>query len=551
MPINDGVKFIIIARMSNNPFETSLGKTLSGHYQQLESDGFNSLPGRNALRFECLDMYFDFSRHLIDSRGVDLLIQWSKQLELIKHRDALFGNNSLNLTEKRSVSHTTLRSTNGRCSDKQQAVQDTLHKMTTFCGKVHAGTWTGYSGQAITDVVNIGVGGSDLGARVVCEALQDFKRPNINVHFLADVDGADLLRTLGPLNVERTLFIITSKTFTTRETLLNAEVCRTWYKEQGGDLSNMAAHFVGVTADVEAARKFGIQSDNIYPMWDWVGGRFSVWSAVGLPVMLAIGAEAFAQFLSGAEAVDTHFIEAPEQENIPILMALLGIWNINFGQSRTHAVIPYNQSLRLLPTYLQQLEMESNGKSVNKAGETIDYHTAPVIWGGAGINGQHAYFQMLHQGTQSIPIDIICAINEQQNIESNHHFSLANVLAQSAVLAKGKSIEMARTEGQAQGLDSVEVEYLAAHQSLPGNRPSTLILLKSLTPESLGKLLALYEHKVFVQGHLWNINSFDQWGVEEGKRFARTCSNMFSESGNSADLDEGTIAALNFIKKQL
>jgi glucose-6-phosphate isomerase len=493
----------------------------------------------NQLRFEVMDMYFDFSRHWINQSVIEELTNLSIESKLEEHINALFCGDIVNSTENRSALHTALRA-NGSTSlgIKDNAVHSvitkTLQQMHDFSETIRNQQHLGYKDTPITDIVNIGVGGSDLGPKLITQALQSLHSENMNIHFWSSPNNdpqpdqpATLHHSLKP---ESTLFILTSKSFTTEEMLINANIAKNWFINNGGDSSLLHRHFVAVTANEKAANEWGITKKHIFPLWDWVGGRYSVWSAVGLSVMISIGHQNFTQLLAGAREMDEHFYHTPWQKNIPILMALIGIWYNNYCDSNTHAIIPYHSALENLPSYLQQLEMESNGKSIDNQGNKIDYKTAPVIWGGLGIKGQHSYHQLLHQGTVCCPIDFIGVANEPAG-EDNNNFLLKNLLAQSAVLNTGKQTK-------------------EPHKFLDGNRPNTIILLKQLTPQAIGRLLALYEHKVFTQGVIWNINSFDQWGVEEGKNIVKKYQNLFTEPpSNNKTLDESTHLAVKFIQE--
>ncbi|MDB5918414.1 MAG: glucose-6-phosphate isomerase, partial [Massilia sp.] len=386
--------------------------------------------------------------------------------------------------------------------------------------RVRSGEWTGYTGLPITDVVNIGIGGSDLGPKMACLALRPYSHPSIAMHFVSNVDGHDMDAALERLDPETTLFIIASKTFTTAETMMNAQTARRWFLAHAPE-DALAKHFVAVSTNVEAIKTFGIDPANMFPFWDWVGGRYSVWSAIGLPVALSVGFGYFSDFLAGAHAMDQHFRSAPVEENMPMLLALVGFWNRQFLGCTSVSIAPYHQDLNRFPAYLQQLEMESNGKRVTRTGQPVDTPTCPVIWGDCGTNGQHAYFQLLHQGTDLTPIDFIACLRPGHELGAHHAALLANCFAQSEAFMRGKNIDEVRADLQAQGLTALEVERLAPHKTFPGNRPSNTILMEYLTPYALGALVALYEHKTFVQGVLWDVNSFDQWGVELGKVLAR------------------------------
>jgi glucose-6-phosphate isomerase len=386
---------------------------------------------------------------------------------------------------------------------------------------VRSGQWRGFTGRRISDVVNIGIGGSNLGPLMVCEALRPFQSPDLRVHFVSNVDPTHLVETLRPLDPETTLFIVASKTFTTLETLTNARAARRWLVEALGEEGAVASHFVAVSTNAEAVREFGIDTAHMFGFWDWVGGRYSLWSAIGLPIVLAVGMGRFYELLEGAHAMDEHFRTAELAENMPVVMALLGIWYGDFGGAATHAILPYDQYLRHLPAYLQQADMESNGKRVTRDGTEVSYQTGPVVWGAAGTDGQHAFYQLIHQGTQIVPADFIAAARSHNELDDQHPKLLANFLAQPEALMRGKTPDEVWSELEGEGLDPGEAEMLVPHKVFPGNRPTNSLLMEQLTPRTLGALIALYEHKIFVQGSVWQINSFDQWGVELGKALAK------------------------------
>jgi len=418
---------------------------------------------------------------------------------------------------------------------------------------VRGGIVRGYTGLPFGDVVNIGIGGSDLGPLMVCSALRPYGSPDLRVHFVSNVDGAHLAATLSGLDAETTLFVVSSKTFTTQETLTNARSAREWLLTRlhasGGTEAAIQQHFAAVSTNLEATSKFGIVPERVFGFWDWVGGRYSVWSAIGLPVALAAGFDRFDELLAGAYEMDEHFRTAPLERNMPAIAALTGVWHINFLGHPTHAVLPYAQDLAHFPAYLQQLDMESNGKRVDRSGATVEYVTGPVIWGAAGTNGQHAFFQHLHQGTQVTPADFIVAANGADRLPEHHDILLANCIAQSEALLRGKNADEARAELKARGIEADEAERLVPHRTFPGNRPSNTIVLRQLDPRSLGALIALYEHKVFAQGAIWNINSFDQWGVELGKQLATAILPELDGTEEVTSHDSSTNGLINYYKK--
>jgi len=404
--------------------------------------------------------------------------------------------------------------------DVMPEIRRVLAKMRTFSQAVRSGEWLGYTGKHITDVVNIGIGGSDLGPKMVCRALQPYAQPSLRMHFVSNVDSTDIVGTLQLLDPETTLFLIASKTFTTQETMRNARSARDWFLQHASSEEHISRHFGAISTNTAEVTRFGIDPENMFEFWDWVGGRFSVWSAIGLSVAISIGMDNFEAFLHGAYLADQHFRYTPFEHNIPVVMALLSIWYNNFFGAHTQAILPYDQYLEYLPAYLQQAEMESNGKCVTRGGQPVTYATAPIIWGQQGTNGQHAFYQLIHQGTQLVPSDFFAAMESQNPLEDHHTLLLANYLAQTEALMKGRSVEEARAELMAQGVSGERLELLAQAKTFPGNRPTSSFLYPKLTPEVLGSLIALYEHKIFTQGIIWNINSFDQMGVELGKQLA-------------------------------
>ncbi|MFM0393550.1 glucose-6-phosphate isomerase [Paraburkholderia phytofirmans] len=452
----------------------------------------------------------DFSKNRITEETLKLLVQVAREAGVEKRRDAMFAGDIVNPTEGRAVLHTALRATDPKAPFYAQ-VQAERKKMAAFADQVRSGEWKGYTGKRIRYVVNIGIGGSDLGPKMVVHALHHLATPEITTHFVSNVDGADLYNVMQQIDPEETLAIIVSKTFTTLETMTNARSLRDWFIEKGCPESALAKHFVGVSANPAEVVKFGIAKENVFEMWDWVGGRYSLWSAVGLSIVIAIGPQQFDELLAGANEMDQHFRDAPLEKNLPVLLGMIGIWYRNFFGSQSYLVAPYSQALHFLPSYLQQLEMESNGKSARLDGAMVDYPTAAVTWGEPGTNGQHAFFQMLHQGPTIVPIDFIAVLTPEHPLVSHHPKLLANCFAQSEALMVGRTLEEAK---KVAGADKPE---LAPHLVFPGNRPTSTLLVDALTARSLGALIALYEHKVLVQGTVWNINSFDQWGVELGK----------------------------------
>jgi glucose-6-phosphate isomerase len=470
-------------------------------------------------------VFGDFSKHRVDDHALSLLHALAVQQDVAGWRERMFSGAVVNAAEGRAALHTALRRPASMPLmvdgvDVMPGVAGVLTRMRAFCTAVRSGQRCGHTGRRFTDVVNLGIGGSDLGPAMVTEALQPFTSDALRVHYVSNVDAADLAPHLATLDPGSTLFIVCSKTFTTIETMTNADSARQWLVAGLGDPAATGSHFVAVSTNLEGTRRFGIDDANVFGFWDWVGGRFSLWSAVGLSVMLAAGPEAFDELLAGARAMDAHFRDAPLERNLPVRLGLLGIWYGNFFGAATHAVLPYDQRLRRLPQHLQQLEMESNGKSVDRDGQRIDHATCPVVWGSPGTNGQHAFYQLLHQGTQLIPADFIIVRQPDHAHPAHHRLLVANCLAQTEALAFGRTMDEARAELSARGLQGDRLDLLAANQTFPGNQPSTTLVVERLDARSIGALVALYEHKVLVQSALWNLNPFDQWGVELGKTLA-------------------------------
>ena len=509
---------------------TASFQALENHAAQAEDWEMRSLFAADPQRFDKLSveaagLFLDYSKNRLDGRTLELLAELARERGVEARRDAMFAGERINNTENRAVLHTALRAPRGSKlvvdgQDVNADVHAVLDRIRTFTDAVRSGEWLGHTGKPITDVVNIGIGGSDLGPKMVVLALRHYAHPRLKMHFVSNVDGHDMDAALSQVDPETTLFIVASKTFTTAETMMNAQTARSWFLERAPE-DALAKHFVAVSTNTEAIKAFGIDPANMFPFWDWVGGRYSVWSAIGLSVALAVGFGYFSDFLGGAHAMDEHFRTAPIEQNMPMLLALVGFWNREFLDAHSVTIAPYHQDLNRFPAYLQQLDMESNGKCVTRDGDPVDTPTCPAIWGEPGTNGQHAYFQLLHQGTDLTPIDFIAALRPAHEMENHHTALLANCFAQSEAFMKGKTIDEVRADLQAQGLPPEEVERLAPHKTFPGNRPSNTILMERLTPSTLGALIALYEHKTFVQGVIWNVNSFDQWGVELGKVLAK------------------------------
>ncbi|GAA7551656.1 glucose-6-phosphate isomerase [Helicobacter pylori] len=500
------------------------------HYEEIKEmhmrDWFSKDKERASRYFVQLEsLSLDYSKNRLNDTTLKLLFELANDCSLKEKIEAMFKGEKINTTEKRAVLHTALRSLNDTeilldNMEVLKSIRSVLKRMRAFSDSVRSGKRLGYTNQVITDIVNIGIGGSDLGALMVCTALKRYGHPRLKMHFVSNVDGTQILDVLEKINPASTLFIVASKTFSTQETLTNALTARKWFVERSGDEKHIAKHFVAVSTNKEAVQQFGIDEHNMFEFWDFVGGRYSLWSAIGLSIMIYLGKKNFNALLKGAYLMDEHFRNAPFESNLPVLMGLIGVWYINFFQSKSHLIAPYDQYLRHFPKFIQQLDMESNGKRISKKGEIIPYDTCPVVWGDMGINAQHAFFQLLHQGTHLIPIDFIASLDKKPNAKGHHEILFSNVLAQAQAFMKGKSYEEALGELLSKGLDKDEAKDLAHHRVFFGNRPSNILLLEKISPSNMGALVALYEHKVFVQGVIWDINSFDQWGVELGKELA-------------------------------
>jgi glucose-6-phosphate isomerase len=532
---------------------------LGTHFAAIERLHMRDLFAKDPTRFdrftlEAAGIFLDYSKNRITGESMGLLTDLAREVGLEARRDAMFAGDKINTTEGRAVLHVASRNRANTPirvdgEDVMPKVNAVLVNMRRFTETVRSGAWRGYTGKAITDVINIGIGGSDLGPYMACETLMPYGHPRLAMHFVSNVDGTHIAEALRKVNAETTLFVVASKTFTTQETLTNANSARGWFLANGGSEAVIAKHFVAVSTNEQAVRAFGIDTENMFGFWDWVGGRYSLWSAVGLPVALYIGMDRFESLLGGAHAMDLHFRSAPLQANMPVILALLGIWYANFFNAGSHTIAPYDQYLHRFPAYLQQLDMESNGKSVTLDGARVDYGTGPVIWGEPGTNGQHAYFQLLHHGTRLVPADFIAPLETHNPLGRHHDILLANCFAQTEALMRGKSADEVRRELQAQGIEGDALERLAPHKVFEGNRPTNTILVKKLDPASFGALIALYEHKVFVQGTIWAVNSFDQWGVELGKQLARAIEPEFAATEPAGSHDCSTNGLINRYKK--
>jgi len=501
------------------------------------------------------DILFDFSKHRVTEETLRLLVSLAQEMDVPGWIKKMYNGEPINFTENRAALHIALRnrsnrpiSVNGK--DVMPGVNSVLTRMRKFSDAVRSGEWKGFSGKTITDVVNIGIGGSDLGPAMVTEALLDYHCPNIKFHFVSNIDSTQLFETERHLNPETTLFIIASKTFTTQETMTNARSSRDWFMRTAKNERAIAQHFIAISTNAEAVIKFGIDPAHMFEFWDWVGGRYSLWSAIGMTIAIAIGMDRFEELLQGAHEIDEHFRTAPLEKNLPVIMAMLGIWYNNFFASDTHAIIPYDQYLRRLPAYIRQLDMESNGKRVDREGNPVDYATGQIIWGELGSNGQHAFFQLIHQGTRLIPADYIAMIENKHPIGEHQAILLANFFAQTEALMRGKNEQEVAEDLKAYGLNERQIKQLMPHKIFPGNKPSNSILLNKLDPKSLGSLIAFYEHKVFVQGIIWNVNSFDQWGVELGKQLAKVIQPQLGGADQVTGHDNSTNSLINYYKSR-
>ena len=510
--------------------ETPQWKALEAHWKQMSAvhmrDLFAADPGRaTRLSRRAPHLFVDYSKHIATDETLRLLLDLAEARDLSGWIRRMFRGDHINTTEDRAVLHVALRNRANRPimvdgEDVMPGINAELEKIDRFVTAVRSGDWSGFTGKPIRDVVNIGIGGSNLGPLMVCEALRHYQTSDLRVHFVSNVDATHLCETLGQLEAEQTLFIVASKTFTTQETMTNAQSARRWVVKHLGDPAAVRDHFVAVSTNATAVADFGIDLRHMFQFWDWVGGRYSLWSVIGVPIALAVGMDRFRQLLEGAHAMDDHFQSAPLKDNVPVILALLGVWYANFAGARTHAVLPYDQYLKYLPAYLQQADMESNGKGVTREGLPVTYTTGPVVWGEPGTDGQHAFFQLIHQGTQLIPADFIAAVRSLNPIGDHQAKLMANFFAQTEALMRGRTAAEARAEMEAAGLAPERVEALVPHRTFPGNRPTTTLLAEQFDPRTLGALIALYEHRIFVQGVLWGLNSFDQWGVELGKQLA-------------------------------
>lgn len=541
-----------------DPTTTAAWKQLQQHKETIKGTRISQLFEQDKQRFEKYsfqlnDIFVDFSKNLVTDETFRILLQLADECGVKESITAMFSGDLINQTEGRSVLHTALRNFSGKPvyaegKDVMGDVQELQAKMKTFCKEIHDGTRTGYTGKKIKYIVNIGIGGSDLGPLMVTEALKPYWIAGMEAHFVSNVDATHIAEALKLVDPETTLFLIASKTFTTQETMTNADTAKEWFLKSAGDIKHVAKHFVALSTNDEGVVKFGIDKDNMFGFWDWVGGRYSLWSSIGLSIALIIGYDNFEELLKGAYATDKHFQTTELDKNIPVIMALVSLWYINFFGSQTEAILPYDQYLYRFSAYFQQGNMESNGKSVDRAGHKVDYHTGPIIWGEPGTNGQHAFYQLIHQGTLLIPCDFIAPAQSHNPIRDHHQKLLSSFFAQTQALMNGKSKDAVDKELQDQGKSQEEIDKLSPFKVFEGNKPTNSILIKKITPYSLGQLIALYEHKIFVQGVIWDIFSFDQWGVELGKQLASSILPDLKEDGSISKYDPSTNGLINKYK---
>ncbi len=541
-----------------NPTQTQAWKALTAHFESAQDMDMKALFAQDADRFGKFstkfgsDILVDYSKNLINEETMQHLFALANETELKSAIKAMYSGEAINKTEARSVLHIALRNrsntpiiVNGE--DVMPAVNAVLEKMKSFSERIISGDWKGYTGKAITDVVNIGIGGSDLGPYMVTEALAPYKT-HLNMHFVSNVDGTHIAETLKKLNPETTLFLVASKTFTTQETMTNAHSARDWFLESAQDEAHVAKHFAALSTNATSVAEFGIDTDNMFEFWDWVGGRYSLWSAIGLSIALAVGFDNFVELLEGAHDMDKHFAETDFENNVPVLLALIGLWYNNFHGAESEAILPYDQYMHRFAAYFQQGNMESNGKFVDRNGEAVDYQTGPIIWGEPGTNGQHAFYQLIHQGTKLIPCDFIAPALTHNPVSDHHQKLMSNFFAQTEALAFGKTKDVVEAEFIAAGKTAEEVSELVPFKVFEGNRPTNSILVKQITPRTLGNLIAMYEHKIFAQGVIWNIFSFDQWGVELGKQLANQILPELADSSDVTSHDSSTNGLINAFK---
>ena len=545
--------------LKNNPTKSASWKKLEEHFYEIRDQTLKDLFKKDSKRFSKFsirfgDILLDYSKNKINKETILLLTGLAEELGLGDAISKLFKGDIINETEKRPVLHTALRNRSGSPvfvddRDVMPDIRMVLEKMKTFSEKIISGHWKGYSGKSIKDIVNIGIGGSDLGPVMVTEALKPYKVKNINTYFVSNIDGTQITETLKKLDSETVLFMISSKTFTTQETMTNARTAKEWFLENAKNEEYIKKHFIAISANRKEVEKFGIDPENMFVFWDWVGGRYSLWSAIGLSIACSVGFDNFSELLDGAFEMDNHFRHEPFDKNIPVILALLGIWYNNFFGCQTHAILPYDQYLHRFPAYLQQADMESNGKSTDRNGNEVRYQTGPVIWGEPGTNGQHAFYQLIHQGTKIIPCDFLAPAISHNPVGRHHNILLSNFFAQTEALMNGKNREEVIRELQEMNMDKEEIEKIFPFRIFKGDRPTNSVLFKKLTPRILGNLIAMYEHKIFVQGYIWNIFSFDQWGVELGKVLAKKILPELESSGIISSHDSSTNGLINAFKK--
>jgi glucose-6-phosphate isomerase len=539
--------------------ESPAWTALEQHYKEIKDVHMRELFADDPKRFEQYSLtlgtlLFDYSKNRINEKTMNALIQLARQSKVEEWRDRMFAGEAINHTEGRAVQHAALRADTSKPvyvtgEDVSAEIENELARVKTMAEKIRTRAWRGATNQPITDVVNIGIGGSHLGPQMVTEALTPYSIHDLAIHFVNNIDENHINNTLEKLNPDTTLFIISSKSFTTQDTMVNADTARKWLLHKFDSEENLHRHLVAVTANPEAAEHFGVNPENILKMWDWVGGRYSLWSAIGLPIVIAIGSEHFEDLLAGAREADEHFKSAPLEDNIPVIMAMLGIWYNNFFNAETIAVLPYDQNMHRFPAYLQQADMESNGKSVDRDGAFVDYSTGPVLFGEIGIASQHAFYQLLHQGTKLVPADMLAPVSNFQCIAEHHRALMSNVFAQSEAMMLGKTVDEVMPELLKAGMDKKEAEALLPYKLFPGNRPTNTFLFHTLNPKTLGTIIALYEHKIFVQGVIWNLNSFDQWGVELGKVLAKNILEEINDTKVSQAHDSSTQGLMNYYFK--
>ncbi|WP_026177206.1 glucose-6-phosphate isomerase [Thiobacillus denitrificans] len=534
-------------------------RVLQAHHAQMATVHMRDLFAADPARFERFSLrvgglLLDYSKNRITGDTMSLLVRLAEEADVAGWRERMFTGEKINNTENRAVLHVALRNRSKQPmrvdgEDVMPKVSAVIGRMATFAEQVRSGEWRGYTGKRITDVVNIGIGGSDLGPQMVCQALKPYHHPQLKAHFISNVDGAHVQEILEALNPETALFIVSSKTFATQETMTNAHHAREWFLARALATRHVARHFVAASTNRHAVAAFGIDPAHMFEFWDWVGGRYSLWSAIGLSIVLAVGAERFVELLEGAHEMDGHFRHAPLEQNMPVILALLGVWYNNLFGAESHAILPYDHYLSSLPAYLQQADMESNGKSVSRDGKVVDYSTGAIVWGASGINGQHAFYQLLHQGSRMIPADFIVSVEPHTELQAHHDILFAHFLAQTEALMRGRTrgetlLEMGSPEG-----DSAQTGQFVQHKVFDGNHPSNALLLQKLTPHALGMLIALYEHKIFVQGVIWNLNSYDQWGVELGKQLASRILPELQAAAPVTGHDASTSALINHYRR--